>query len=115
MLADKNAKIYIKDHEIVSGDRKNYDNFTLERDGKKTQFVFLTKELADKTWLLKDKMIFNADYVLPNGTIAVEKNTEIAYYDLQYKFSTKTCLVDEFWDFGKMVFLNLTVLCFMAI
>ena len=36
-----------------------------ERDGKKTQFVFLTKELADKTWLLDNKMIFNADYVLP--------------------------------------------------
>ena len=107
LLADKNAKIYIKDHEIVSGDRKNYDNFTLERDGKKTQFVFLTKELADKTWLLKDKMIFNADYVLPNGTIAVEKNTEIAYYDLQYKFSTKTCLVDEFWDFGKIKTLDI--------
>jgi hypothetical protein len=46
-------------------------------------------------------MIFNADYVLPNGAVAVEKNTEIAYYDLKYKFSTKTCIVGEFWDFIK--------------
>ena len=102
LLADENANIYIKDHEVLSGKRKNYDNFTLEKNGKKTQFVFLNKELADKTWLLGDKMIFNADYVLPNGTIAVEKNTEVAYYDLKYKFSTKTCLVGEFWDFGKV-------------
>ena len=41
-------------------------------------------------------MIFNADYVLPNGAIAVEKNTEIAYFDLNYGFSKKTCIVNEF-------------------
>lgn len=101
LLADENANIYIKDYEVLSGKRKNYDNFTLENNGKKTQFVFLNKELADKTWLLGEKMIFNADYVLPNGAIALEKNTEIAYYDLKYKFSTRTCLTDEFWDFNK--------------
>ena len=99
LIADKDTNIYIKDYEKVSGDRKNYDNFTLEKDGKKTQFVFLTKDLADKTWLFDDKMIFNADYVLPNGTIAVEKNTEVAYYDLKYKFSTKTCIVNGFIDY----------------
>jgi len=102
LLADENANIYIKDYENLLGKRKNYDNFTLVRNGKKTQFVFLKKELADKTWLLGDKMIFNADYVLPNGAIAVEKNTEVAYYDLENKFSTKTCIVGEFWDFAKV-------------
>ena len=102
LLADESANVYIKDYEVLSGKRKNYDNFTLEKDGKKTQFVFLNKELADKTWLLGDKMIFNADYVLPNGVIAVEKNTEVAYYDLKYKFSSKTCIVGEFWDFTKI-------------
>ena len=61
----------------------------------------MTKDLADKTWLLGDKMIFNADYVLPNGAAAVERNTEIAYYDLKYKFSTKTCIVNAFKDFIK--------------
>ncbi|MBQ4115544.1 beta-galactosidase [bacterium] len=101
LLADKNANIYIKDYETVNGNRKNYDHFTLEKDGKKTQFVFLTKDLADRSWLLGDKMIFNADYVLPNGVAAVERNTEIAYYDLKYKFSTKTCIVNEFRDYTK--------------
>lgn len=107
LLADENANIYIKDYELLSGKRKNYDNFSFEKNGKKTQFVFLNKELADKTWLLGDKMIFNADYVLPNGAIAVEKNTEVAYYDLKYKFSTKTCLIDEFWDFAKIKTLDI--------
>ena len=102
LLADENANIYIKDYEILSGKRKNYDNFTIENNGKKTQFVFLNKELADKTWLLGNKMIFNADYILPNGAIAVEKNTEVAYYDLENKFSSKTCIVGEFWDFAKV-------------
>ncbi|MBE7704000.1 MAG: hypothetical protein E7Z89_08125 [Cyanobacteria bacterium SIG28] len=96
LMADSFANIYIKDCEKLSANRKNYDNFSMTKNGKKTQFVFLTKELADKTWKLDDKIIFNADYILPNGAVAVEKNTEIAYYDLQYKYSTKVCLVDEF-------------------
>ena len=100
LIADKNANLYVKDCEKLSGDRKNYDNFTLQKDGKKTQFVFLTKDLADKSWLLGDKMIFNAEYVLPNGAVAVDKNTEIAYYDLENKFSTKACVVDSFWDYN---------------
>ena len=29
-------------------------------------------------------MYFNADYVLPNGAAAVDKNTEIAYFDLTH-------------------------------
>lgn len=101
LLADKNANISIKDYETLSGNRQNYDNFTLEKDGKITQFVFLTKDLADKTWFLGDKLIFNADYVLPNGTIALEKSTEVAYYDLDYKFSTKACIMDKLWEYAR--------------
>ena len=96
MLADEKANIYIKDGETISGNKKDYENVTFEKDGKRTRFVFLTKPLADKTWMLKDKMIFNADYVLPNGAVAVEKNTEIAYFDLNYGFSKKSCIVNEF-------------------
>ena len=101
IIADKNANLYIQNYEKISGDKKNYDHFTIEKDGKKTQFVFLTKDLADRTWLLDNKMIFNADYVLPNGAIAVDKNTEIAYYDLNYKFSTKICLINDLKDYSK--------------
>ena len=95
-IADKDAKVYIKGKEPVSANRKDYDNYTFENDGKKTQIVFLTKKLADRTWLLNNKLIFNADYVLPNGAIAVEKSSEVAYFDLKYKFSKKNCIVNEF-------------------
>lgn len=95
LIADKNAKLYIKGKNIISADKKNYENYTFEKDGKKTRFVFLTKELSDKTWLLNNKIIFNADYVLPNGAIAVEKNTEVGYFDLTYGFSKKLCIVNE--------------------
>ncbi len=101
MLADKDANIYLKEHGLISGDRNDYDNLTFEKDGKTTQFVFLTKPLADKTWFLKDKLIFNADYVLPNGAVAIEKNTEIAYYDLKHKFAKRYCIVDKVEDTSK--------------
>ena len=101
MLADKNANIYIKDHGIISGDKNDYDNLTFHKGKNTTQFVFLTKRLADKTWMLDDKLIFNADYVLPNGAAAVERNTEIAYFDMKHKFSTKYCIVRNAKDFNK--------------
>ena len=46
-------------------------------------------------------MIFNADYVYPNGAAAVERNTEIAYFDLRHKFSKKFCQVTAFKDFNR--------------
>lgn len=101
MIADKNANIYLKEHGIISGDRNDYDNLTFERDGKITRFVFLTKRLADRSWMLNDKLIFNADYVLPNGAAALERNTEIAYYDLEHKFAKKYCVINAFKDYNK--------------
>ena len=96
LIADENANLYIKNQEKISGNQKDFDKYQFERNGKKTQFVFLTKTLADKSWFLKDKMIFNADYVLPNGAVAIDKNTEIAYFDLKHKFSKKFCVVKDF-------------------
>ena len=100
-IADKNANIYLKDEGIISGDKKDFDNLTFEKEGKITRFVFLTKNLADKSWFLKDRLIFNADYVLPNGAAALEKSGEIAYYDLKHKFAKKYCVVNEFGDYDK--------------
>ena len=114
LIADKNANIHIKNYGTISGARKDFENITLKRDGKKTQLVFLTKELADKTWLLGDRMIFNADYVLPNGAVAVEKNTEIAYYDLKYGFAKKNCIISEFKPFEKPKTLNISSVEFCA-
>lgn len=94
-ITDKDANIYLSDDNIISGNKKDYDHLTFEKDGQKTIFVFLTKELSDKSWFLKDKIIFNADYVLPNGAIALEKNTEIAYFDLKHGFSKKTYVINN--------------------
>jgi len=115
MLADSNANLYIKDHDIISGNKQDFENYTFEKDGNKTRFVFLTKHLADRTWMLKDRMIFNADYVLPNGAAAVDKNTEIAYFDLKYGFSKKTCIVNAFHkDYTKPKRLPITKVEFCA-
>ena len=114
MLSDKNANLYIKGQKVISGDKKDYENITFEKDGKITQFVFLTKTLADRTWMLKDKMIFNADYVLPNGAIAVDKNTEIGYFDLKHKFSRKSCLVTEFKNYTKPTLLPISKVSFCS-
>lgn len=95
-ISDDNSNIYLSDGSIISGVQKDYANYTYQKDGKTTQIIFLTKKLADKSWFLGDRMIFNADYVLPNSAAAVEKNTEIAYFDLKYKFGKKSCIISEF-------------------
>ena len=94
-ISDKDANIYLSDGTVISGNQKDFENYTFEREGKCTQIIFITKHLADRSWFLGDRMIFNADYVLPNGAVAVEKNTEIAYFDLKYKFAKKNCIVNE--------------------
>lgn len=95
-ISDDNSNIYLSDGSVISGAQKDYTNYTYQKDGKTTQIIFLTKKLADKSWFLGDRMIFNADYVLPNSAAAVEKNTEIAYFDLKYKFGKKSCIISEF-------------------
>ena len=95
-ISDDNSNIYLCDGSVISGAQKDYANYTYQKDGKTTQIIFLTKKLADKSWFLGDRMIFNADYVLPNSAVAVEKNTEIAYFDLKYKFGKKSCIISEF-------------------
>lgn len=92
MIADKDTVISVEvqgQNKIISGDKKDYENVKFEQDGKITEFVFISKELSDKTWILGDKVIFNADFVYPNNRIAISKTTEIAYYDLENGFSKK--------------------------
>lgn len=93
LLADVDAKIYLSlddgQQQVISADKKDYDNIRFEKDDKTTQFVFISRELAAKTWLIDDKVIFNADFVYPNGRIAVEKTSEVAYFDLKNGFSKK--------------------------
>src|SRR5574344_510242 len=92
MIADKNTNLFLNvngEKVIVSGDKKDYENLRFEGDGKVTQFVFISKELSDRSWLIDKKMIFNADFVYSNGRIAISKTTEIAYFDIDNGFSKK--------------------------
>jgi len=113
-ISDKNANIYLKNGEIISGNKENYEHITFEENGKTTQFVFITKQLADRSWFLGDKIIFNADYVLPNGAIALEKNTEIAYFDLKNKFSKKSYILKNDYNNMKPVKLDISSVTFCS-
>ena len=74
---------------VISCAKKDYDNIKYEKDGKTTQFLFISPELAKRTWVLNDTLIFNADFVYSNGRIALSKTTEVAYFDLINGFSKK--------------------------
>lgn len=92
MIADKNANISLEingEDFTILGDKKDYENIKYEKDGKTTEFLFISKELADRTWIIDDKVIFNADFVYSNGRIALSKTTEVAYFDLTNGFSKK--------------------------
>lgn len=92
MIADKNASIYLDfngEKITISGDKKDFENLKYEKAGKTTQFLFITPELANRTWIIDNKVIFNADFVYSNGRIALSKTTEIAYFDLINGFSKK--------------------------
>ncbi|MFA7659497.1 MAG: beta-galactosidase [Candidatus Gastranaerophilaceae bacterium] len=92
MIADKDANIYLDINGkavTVSGDKKDYDNLKYEKDGKTTQFLFISPELAYRTWVVDDTVVFNADFVYSSGRIAISKTTEIAYFDLVNGFSKK--------------------------
>lgn len=92
MIADENANIYLEykgEDFTISGNKKDYENIKYEKNGKTTQFLFISKELADRTWIVDDKVIFNADFVYSNGRIGLEKTTEVAYFDLINGFSKK--------------------------
>ncbi len=92
IIADKNSNIYIdkKDEKItISADKNDYENIKFEKNDKSTQFLFISRELANRTWVLDDKVIFNADFVYSNGRIGLSKTTEVAYFDLVSGFSKK--------------------------
>jgi len=92
MIADENANIHLDidgEKVLISGAKNDYYNIKYEKNGKTTQFLFISPKLADKTWVLNDTVIFNADFVYSNGIIALNKTTEVAYFDLVNGFSKK--------------------------
>lgn len=91
IISDKTTNLYIgaDGKKQISADKKDYESVKYEKDGKTTQFLFISKELADRTWIIDGKVIFNADFVYSNGRIALSKTTEVAYFDLIHGFSKK--------------------------
>ncbi|MDD3436842.1 MAG: beta-galactosidase [Candidatus Gastranaerophilales bacterium] len=102
MISDENANMYLEfentphpnplpqgERGIISGKKRDYEFLKYEKHGKTTQFLFISRELANRTWVLGDKVIFNADFVYSNGRIALSKTTEVAYFDLVNGFSKK--------------------------
>ncbi len=54
------------------------------RFGKETEFIFLKKQTAAKTWILDNKFIFGADFIWPNkNELAVSQSATIKTYDLE--------------------------------
>ena len=96
-ISGNGTHIKVKDRNtIISADKKNYERIIFEKEGKKTEFVFINKQLADKTWVLNDKIIFNADMMYSNGIIGLTSTKDVAYLDLKNGFSQKTYKTDTF-------------------
>jgi len=89
LIADEKSFIKING-EIISANKKNYERLVYEEHGQITEFVFIDKPLADKTWIINNQIIFNADIVFSNGIVGLKNTTDVAYYDLIHGFSKKT-------------------------
>ena len=93
LITDEKANMVLElpdgERVSISCDKKDYEYLQYKNGEKTTQFLFLTRELANRTWVFEDKVIFNADFVYPNGRIALSKTTEVAYFDLENGFSKK--------------------------
>lgn len=91
-FSSAHAKIHLEiegEPVTICANKLDYENYKWEKDGKTTEFLFISRDLAKRTWVLDDKVIFNADFVYPNGRIALCKTTEVAYFDLKHGFSKK--------------------------
>ncbi len=95
VITDKNSYIKLEGEDKIIADKPDYERISFQKDGKITEFVFLSKKLADKTWIIDDKVIFNADMVLSNGGICLSENSEISYLDLNSGFSKKYFKVEN--------------------
>lgn len=75
-------------------DNANFQKAAFKKDGKTTEFIFITKKTADKTWIIDNKFIFGADILwAQENKIAVSEDTTIKIYNLE-KWSEKEIKVD---------------------
>ena len=61
----------------------DFETIRFEKAGKTTEFIFVTKENCDRSWILDNKFIFGADFIWPNKKeLAISQSTTIKKYDL---------------------------------
>lgn len=62
----------------------DFETICFKKDGKTTEFIFVTKESCDKSWILDNKFIFGADFIWPNkNELAVSQSATIKTYNLE--------------------------------
>ncbi|MEI8377801.1 MAG: beta-galactosidase [bacterium] len=62
----------------------DFEKISFEKAGQITEFIFISKETCDKTWILDNKFIFGADFIWPNkNELAISQSTTIKTYDLE--------------------------------
>ena len=85
LLIGENSEIFVSDYEeqiatphlldayrndnsllIKSKDVKDLDSFKFVKQDKTTEFVFISPETADKTWIFDNKMLIGADFLTEN-------------------------------------------------
>lgn len=71
---------------LTFNDIKNTDfsSATFKKGDKETEFIFVTQETSNKTWILDNKFIFGADFIWPGkNELAVSQSSTIKIYDLK--------------------------------
>lgn len=64
----------------------DFSSIVFEKDGKTTELVMLVQDLADKTWILEDKIIIGAQMLTNNNKdIGISKDATIKIFDLDSK------------------------------
>jgi len=85
-LIDENSEIFVSGYEdfscrhfeeaqrvdvtscptIKSTDVKDFSSYKFIKNGKITEFIFITPETADKTWIFDNKVLVGADFLTEN-------------------------------------------------
>ena len=77
---------------MLSGDRADFETleFSSSADndtGKNvTNFIFISRKIANNAWKLNNKLIFGASFIYPDGRIFCNKLSKIKTYSIKEGF-----------------------------
>ncbi len=96
LISDVKNDIKIKDSKgfetLLSGDRADFETleFSSSADndtGKNvTNFIFISRKIANNAWKLNNKLIFGASFIYPDGRIFCNKLSKIKTYSIKEGF-----------------------------